>query len=314
LPHGWGESGISACTKITNLDHQNKHVFHAPNWSALIEERTFAIVSRLEKNKNQSIMGLIQSSENVRSRNLRGAEEDSSEVADTQLADVLILLANFNSSKVPIPLQLVVEILNYAGTLSPLVARREVQFTSGSDCNTTYLEVTLPNAKYVQPTGIQLTVNSKDQGWSSYPNQRGTRTSNTWGEICLSSDPNDRITVFRNIHAGREFEEQEVDVSALDWVPPGQYQSFLDKIAAVRDGKLHYDCFNAHFFHSTHPLLTSPTTHAYVVTEPLSLALVVRSQYPGWTISMEHAELSVSYQLAGDWEAFAAHCAQIRGR
>lgn len=46
----------------------------------------------------------------------------------------------------------------------------------------------------------------------------------------------------------------------------------------------------------------------------MKLALVVRSQYPGWTISMEFAELSVSYQLTGDWEAFAAHCAQIRGR
>ena len=186
-------------------------------------------------------MGLNQSSEGAGDSRLEDseaeAEVNSQETAETQLADVLILLANFNSSKVPIPLQLVVEILNYAGTLSPLTARREVRFTSGSDCDTTYLEMVLPSAKYVQPTGIQLTVSSKDQGWSSYPNQRGTRSSHTWGEISLSSAPDDRITVFRNIHAGQHFELQEVDVSKLEWVSPGPYQSFIDKIAAVRNGK-----------------------------------------------------------------------------
>jgi hypothetical protein len=36
--------------------------------------------------------------------------------------------------------------------------------------------------------------------------------------------------------------------------------------------------------------------------------------YPGWTISIDHAEIVVSYQLAGDWEVFAAYCAEVKER
>eukprot|EP00598_Pedospumella_elongata_P013563 CAMPEP_0184991004 /NCGR_PEP_ID=MMETSP1098-20130426/34847_1 /TAXON_ID=89044 /ORGANISM="Spumella elongata, Strain CCAP 955/1" /LENGTH=228 /DNA_ID=CAMNT_0027516325 /DNA_START=17 /DNA_END=703 /DNA_ORIENTATION=+ len=227
-------------------------------------------------------MGVLQSTESalndentVASQNVLSTEAD--------LADVLILLANFNSSKIPIPLPLVVEIMNYAGILSPLLVENEDSSTSGNNCDLVHLSLRLPRDRYVKPISIQLIVSSKDQGWSSYPSQHGTRSSHTWGELCLSSDSTQRVTAFRNIHAGRKFEPQVIDIP-LSKDAPEQFKPLVDSILSLHEE-----------------------------AAPTSLNLILRSMYPGWTISVEYASLSVKYELAGDWEAFVAHCALMRG-
>ncbi len=47
--------------------------------------------------------------------------------------------------------------------------------------------------------------------------------------------------------------------------------------------------------------------------EVVTLNVVARSQYPAWQISMAAASIELSYELAGDWDAFAVECAVRRG-
>jgi len=176
-------------------------------------------------------MGVLQSTESAVNDEMAVASQHSQGM-ETDLADVLILLANFNSSNIPIPLLLVVEIMNYAGILSPLLVEREDSFISGNNCDAMYLALKLPRNHYVKPISLQLVVSSKDQGWSSYPSQHGTRSSNTWGELCLSSDPTQRVTAFRNIHAGKKFETQVVDIP-LSKDAPEQFQPLVDSILSL---------------------------------------------------------------------------------
>ena len=122
------------------------------------------------------------------------------------LADVLILLANLHSSDIKIPLHIMVEILNYADVLPPIQASKNVEFISRDRSNVAYLSVALPRSIYIQPDKILVSVSSKDQGWSSYPNERGQRTSHTWGELMVSTHPTDRFQLFRNLHAGSQYE------------------------------------------------------------------------------------------------------------
>lgn len=127
------------------------------------------------------------------------------------LADILLLLMNINESKIQIPLMLVVDILNYAGALPSVEATNATPFRSGGNCDLCYLAMPLPRSPYITPISMHIVVESKDQGWSSYPQEKGTRTSHTWGELGLSCAPTVRYPVFRNIHAGASFETQEFD-------------------------------------------------------------------------------------------------------
>lgn len=187
-------------------------------------------------------MGEVQSTESIASDE-SSIESQHPPDLKANLADVLILLANFNSSNVPIPLLLVVEILNYAGILAPVRVHRGDRFTSTNDCNSMYVTLKLPSNRYVRPTAIHLNVSSKDQGWSSYPSERGMRSSHTWGELCLSNKPAQRFSVFRNIHAGRSFEEQTVNIP-LSEAAPEQYKPLIrDILSFQRDSKSFVNCY-----------------------------------------------------------------------
>jgi len=61
---------------------------------------------------------------------------------------------------------------------------------------------------------VVVTTDSKDQGWSSYPETQGTREGSwTWFELTLEDGETDdeiaRVEVVRNIHAGLEFERYQ---------------------------------------------------------------------------------------------------------
>ena len=64
------------------------------------------------------------------------------------------------------------------------------------------------------PTTITITIESKDQGWSSYPHEHGQRTSCTWGELSLNKLPT-WYFLYRNIHAGKTLEEQKIIFDVL---------------------------------------------------------------------------------------------------
>lgn len=144
---------------------------------------------------------------------LFSSEEQASVDRKSDLADLLILLININESNLRIPLMLAVEILNYAGSLPPIVYQNNAQFRSGNNCDFKYLSVRIPQSRYISPMSLHVIADSKDQGWSSYPNEKGTRTSHTWGELRLSTQPFSRYLVFRNIHAGSTYELHDVSIS-----------------------------------------------------------------------------------------------------
>jgi hypothetical protein len=184
-------------------------------------------------------MGTMQSlgtSEIVENHSVSSEEE----YKDIDLADVLILLANFNSSRVPIPVHFVAEILNYAGILPQLAASRSNRFTSPNNCNMSYLRLNLPRSAYIQPTCIYIYVNSKDQGWSSYPEERGKRSSHTWGELQLLNNPAQRFEVFRNIHAGKDFEYHAVAIPLINDQAPDKYKELVEGIHAHRTSRGEY--------------------------------------------------------------------------
>ncbi|KAF9647233.1 hypothetical protein BDM02DRAFT_3188152 [Thelephora ganbajun] len=61
---------------------------------------------------------------------------------------------------------------------------------------------------------LVVTTDSRDQGWSSYPESHGTRKNSwTWFELTLDDgETNDeivRVEVMRNIHAGSIFEKHQ---------------------------------------------------------------------------------------------------------
>jgi hypothetical protein len=153
-------------------------------------------------------------------------------VAIISLADVLILMANVHYSRMSIPLVLMADILNYSGILSPIKRTRKEAFRSQNNCNTIYLSVPLPRSLYIEPMHVRIIVVSKDQGWSSYPQERGKRSSHTWGELMVSTDLSTRYPLFRNIHAGAVFERHEVDIPLNDGVP-GEYAALADAIKSI---------------------------------------------------------------------------------
>jgi hypothetical protein len=238
-------------------------------------------------------------------------ENQPSTVTQTKydLADVLILLANIYNSNIRIPLVLMADILNYAGTLPVLKASRSDGFRSGNNANVVYLELPLPRSLYIQPEYIRAKAISKDQGWSSYPNEQGMRTSHTWGELMVKPHISNRYPFFRNIHAGRSSEQFDLTISMSDESTPEEYVGLKDALRST----------------STAPQPANdsaqPPTQAQeqAATDTSSapataLCLVVRSKYPGWNIIMGKASLQIRYRLAGDWGEFERQCALRRGR
>jgi hypothetical protein len=191
------------------------------------EQTLSALHGMLRMNSTEESSHEIESGVSVMN-NSNHAEE-----RDTQLADVLILLANFHSSNIKIPLFLIVDILNYAGVVPPVVAHTDDSFRSGNECNEAYLGVELPRSKYVTPSFLRVTAVSRDQGWSSFPGERGKRTSHTWGELMLSSDASVRYPFFRNLHAGTKLEHHERKASLLEGSTREKYQELRDAIVAA---------------------------------------------------------------------------------
>ena len=118
-------------------------------------------------------------------------------------------------SMFPLPPELVTEILDLAQywVYSCSISSKSLRFEN-------------VNARYLQSTPIQggeflhalrrlvITTESKDQGWSSYPKDRGTRNNSwTWFELTLDDgemgDEIVRVEVVRNIHAGLTFEKYQ---------------------------------------------------------------------------------------------------------
>lgn len=185
------------------------------------------------------------------------------------MSDVAVLSRNIRCSQSCIlPTVLLLEILSYG--FCPLVVKRAVKdalFRGGGNQNEVYLTMTLPPLLCRRFSLIEFEVESKDQGWSSYPDEQGTRTSHTWGEVSLSCTPDERHHVYRNIHAGAKFERQVVPFP-ID-------HDFCQSIKKRVDQ-----------------------------SEPQTVQLWLRSLYPGWQQTLRHAEIRVFWHFT-EWQQYA---------
>ena len=114
---------------------------------------------------------------------------------------------------------------------------------------------------------VNFEVESKDQGWSSYPEDHGKRNSNTWLEASLSELSTTRYHLFTNIHAGQAFEYQEKQCD--------RQSDLVKDLVGLMDRREGF---------------------------PLTIRMHARSCYPGWTISIRRAVIEIELSLIPDWE------------
>jgi len=167
-------------------------------------------------------------------------------------------LLNDLSLRLGLPTPLLLMILDYAN-LNPTDIAICNRLSKGCNSeNKTYIELELRHSRFFSPRRVLIQVNSKDQGWSSYPQDQGTRTSHTWGEISLSTGLK-RYEVYRNIHAGKEWELHNVTFEDCPFL-----QELIESFAS---------------------------------NESLKVLLWSRSLYPGWANHINYAKITVEYGL-----------------
>ena len=112
----------------------------------------------------------------------------------------------------PLPPELITQILDHAEywAYSQRSCSDQGRFY---DANVRYLRSgPIQGGEFTHPLRrLVITTDSKDQGWSSYPESQGTREGSwTWFELTLddreTGDEIVRVEVVRNIHAGSTFE------------------------------------------------------------------------------------------------------------
>lgn len=218
------------------------------------------------------------------------------EVAQYQpsFADFFVLLLNIYRSKTTynIPLEVLIVILrDYAAYLPKLKAENQKYLSCGNNSNVLYVRVPLPLTTHVHISQVHVVVDGHDQGWSSYPEHRGTRQGSwTWYELVISRQDrrahNDiRTTVCRNIHASSNFERQE-----RTYIHP------LDKPALLADKDtevVHKDQEESQFME------TVAQEYQYCVQHgvDMELQLYVRSMYPGWENNIRYGKLEVEFKI-----------------
>ena len=115
-------------------------------------------------------------------------------------------------SMLPLPPELITEILDLA---EYWVYSYQIRSDAGRfhNANVQYLQSgPIQGGDFMYPLRrLVITTDSKDQGWSSYPETQGTREGScTWFELTLDDGATDeeiaRVEVMRNIHAGTTFE------------------------------------------------------------------------------------------------------------
>ncbi len=231
-------------------------------------------------NQNSGPQGIAENMEFVEEQHQADVDAHS-----PSLSDVLTLVRNVNTSPdLRLPGILILEILNWAD-FSPSfgsVSRSSSGVPQRNDQNVLYLSVQIEQHKYFSLDSIVFTVDSKDQGWSSYPENRGTRdNSHTFGEASVSTSPATRYRVYTNLHAGSSFEMQEK-------VFDRDSELVRQAVAA-----------SASAFSPPHDGLSSSLVEPHLP----EVQLWIRSMYPGWVNSVRYGEIDLSYKFT-DWDQF----------
>jgi hypothetical protein len=175
-----------------------------------------------------------------------------------------------------LPPEIILQMLDFAGYIPQTTITNQQNIAGSNNQNQLYLSQCMKKMRYFSPCRIEIIVESKDQGWSSYPNTQGIRNSHTWGEITLSNS-NERYEVYRNIHAGKEYEIQaKIYDKTSDLLI--SLKSNLD--TPIGDGMLDY----------SQPYPTAPSVQLYI-----------RSLYPGWANKVKNAKIKIDWEFKDNW-------------
>ena len=179
------------------------------------------------------------------------------------VAMLILQLSRDSSNIITLETALIIDIFRFAN----IAPKRQRMYTSSSlRYKTTYNENALycsynicSKTNIFMPTTITITIDSKDQGWSSYPDEHGQRTSHTWGELSLNN-MDTRHFLYRNIHAGRNFEKQVIVFDA-----------------------------NSPLINEIYELMNTD--------DCISINLHSRSQYPGWVNYIKEAHFEIQFDI-----------------
>lgn len=202
---------------------------------------------------------------NSRDLDASAPNDDNPPAYVPDFADIVILFANILRTSRALPAEVLIMALKDFANFQPRLSfslSREVSY--GNNADRVHLAVVLGRHAGFYLSRIEVTVVSKDQGWSSYPNEQGMRNSNTWGELCLASRPTTRHHLYTNIHAGKSYETH----------------------------KIVYDTSSAVIQDIEEALKEVPSLQ--------ELQLRARSQYPAWVNNIRFAEICLFYSIHND--------------
>lgn len=157
--------------------------------------------------------------------------------------------------------------------------------------NDVYICVPISVPRNFKVSCVSVHVESKDQGWSSQPDEYGKRNSFTWGEIMFNSLPeavkmqhpglcDRRWEVYRNLHGGTVYEEQTKLLTADDETGRDLFQSFSN-IYMQRYGEYGTEEGNGGEWSN------------------VEMLLVLRSCNRGWRNRVRKGRLSITYKYDG---------------
>ncbi len=163
---------------------------------------------------------------------------------------------------------------------------------------------------------VRITCRSHDQGWSSYPQQKGRRNSHTWGEAAVTvrrqGDDRARVLehgrseplypVYRNKHACTAWE----DHAAV--FPHGA--PLVDSVELALDElrKQQVQDMGKSTGHGGIENIRSAQTSLPLPIADIGVQLWARSQYPGWENNMEYSSIAITYELRSYDHWLASDC------
>ena len=119
----------------------------------------------------------------------RSVTSTSGNSKQSKMVEMIILVCNIREKFKVLPDHLIQIILDYANLVYSVSITREEMWGGSENQNEMYLSIPLKcDVPYIRPYGIQVVVESCDQGWSSYPDEHGLRTSHTFGELAIKRD------------------------------------------------------------------------------------------------------------------------------
>lgn len=128
---------------------------------------------------------------------------------DAQIERIIAFYNLYRQNKYNIPFEILYEIFFQYGDVQLQRQVKEEHLMSVANGHLSYISLPLHASPLYEIQSIDFKIESKDQGWSSYPSQHGTReNSNTWFVVVIPSllPLWTGCTIHRNIHAGKQWE------------------------------------------------------------------------------------------------------------